>query len=338
MVGVSKDKSARSTWYFKSFALTAVGIALTSTILLNERSFSLAPTTTVARSEYVCLDIQLSRKTHDRYTPTLDEISKCLIYEKPSAYIDLLMKVLVGTPLEGSCTLRVPNCKAIVPYKHEDRQYGLDWPPFGYTMAGIARVENFRAAILEVNRNSIPGSIMELGVWRGGAMIMAAGVCKDAGVARDLYVIDAFEAIPGYGGSTSFLENSMADVQSYFDFFGLNDDKVHFVKGLFKDSLPAFGKENNNRPIAVLRVDGNFYDSYSDALYNLYESVPIGGIVIFDDVMSHPPVQRFWSDFQADQEISESLNRIDEHSAWFRKTKAVKLDHSKRHAPQDVNK
>ena len=45
-------------------------------------------------------------------------------------------------------------------------------------------------------------------------------------------------------------------------------------------------------PIAVLRIDGNFYDSYQDAMYYLYEYVPVGGFVIFDDYFTHPPVQR----------------------------------------------
>jgi len=87
-----------------------------------------------------------------------------------------------------------------------------------------------------------------------------------------------------------------------------------------------------------LRVDGNFYDSTSDVLYYMYEDVSVGGIVILDDVMTHPTVRRSWDDFKADQGLPEDLNRVDYHTAWFRKSVDVKVDMSKRHPPQDVNK
>ena len=73
------------------------------------------------------------------------------------------------------------------------------------------------------------------------------------------------------------------------------------------------------------------------AMYTMYEDVPLGGIVIFDDVMSHPPVKRFWTDFKSDQNLPEELNRIDTHSAWFRKRVHTKIDQSKKHLPRDVN-
>jgi O-methyltransferase len=76
-------------------------------------------------------------------------------------------------------------------------------------------------------------------------------------------------------------------------------------------------------------VDGNFYGSYQDAMYNLYDKVPVGGIVIFDDVFSHRNVRKFWADFRKDQGITETLVRIDKHSGWFRKQREVTLDWSK---------
>ena len=58
----------------------------------------------------------------------------------------------------------------------------------------------------------------------------------------------------------------------------------------------------------------------------------------FDDVMSHAVVMNFWLDFKKDQGIMEELNRIDKHSAWFRKRDAVQIDASRKHPPQDINK
>ena len=53
--------------------------------------------------------------------------------------------------------------------------------------------------------------------------------------------------------------------------------------------------------IAVLRIDGNFYESYQDALYYLWELVPVGGFVIFDDYVegkNAPWLGHFWAELK----------------------------------------
>jgi O-methyltransferase len=163
---------------------------------------------------------------------------------------------------------------------------------------------------------------------------MAAAVCKEAGVPRDIWVIDAFEDLPPetYGAAAKYLFTSEARVRDNFENFHVNDpDRVHFLKGMFHNTAPVLGGSVTS--IAVLRVDGNFYDSYQDVMYNLYEKVPVGGIVIFDDVFSHPYVLQFWRDFQHDQGLTEELIRIDRHSGWFRKKRVVTLDLTKRRVP-----
>ena len=108
--------------------------------------------------------------------------------------------------------------------------------------------------------------------------------------------------------------------------------------GLFQKTVPLIESDPLLSKIAVFRIDGNFYDSYADALYYGYDKVPVGGIVIFDDVFSHAAVMRAWLDFKSDQGLVEELNRIDRHSSWFRKQKAVKVDRTKKKPPQDINK
>ena len=150
-------------------------------------------------------------------------------------------------------------------------------------------------------------------------------------------VFDAFESLPGYGKNANFLMNSQASVMENFRAAGAALDRAHFHQGLFKDSVPAFARQHTGS-IAVLRIDGNFYDSYQDAMYYLYERVPVGGYVIFDDIMTHSKVMRFWKDFKQDQGVAETLHRIDWNSAYFRKTRAVTVDMSRMRAPQDANK
>ena len=73
-------------------------------------------------------------------------------------------------------------------------------------------------------------------------------------------------------------------------------------------------------------------------MYYMYESVPVGGYVIFDDVYNSPAVMQFWHDFRRDQKLPEKLVPIDSESAWFRKSKDVELDWSFFRAPRDCNK
>ena len=77
--------------------------------------------------------------------------------------------------------------------------------------------------------------------------------------------------------------------------------------GLFQKTVPLIESDPLLSKIAVFRIDGNFYDSYADALYYGYEKVPVGGIVIFDDVFSHAAVMRAWLDFKGDQGLSETV-------------------------------
>ena len=43
---------------------------------------------------------------------------------------------------------------------------------------------------------------------------------------------------------------------------------------------------------------------------------------------SGPYVMAFWKDFKGSQGLKEELIPIDDHSAWFRKTKDIKIDWS----------
>jgi hypothetical protein len=323
----------RRKWYL--FVVVAAGFALVNPVV-NWHGRNAAP-----RAEVKCLPMGLPRAEGNNLiavSPT--NTRQCLIDQGASPYIDILTKVLVGTPLGGSGY----DVKNLKPYDPVKRYLGQDHSAFSYTMVGNARLHNLRCAIDEVNRNGIKGSIVELGLWRGGAMMLASALGKESGIQRDIYLVDAFDVISSYTsggigrneGLANFLAVRLAEVKEYFKYFNLGGPHVHYDKGLFKDTLPLW--KDKDIPIAILRIDGNFYDSYQDAMYNLYEKVPVGGIVVFDDISSSGDVLRFWVDFKKEQGLPEFMNRIDKHSAWFRKDKAVKLNWDYFHEPQDINK
>mmetsp|Transcript_37124 Transcript_37124/g.90246 ORF Transcript_37124/g.90246 Transcript_37124/m.90246 type:complete len:327 (-) Transcript_37124:321-1301(-) len=284
-------------------------------------------------SKRECLEVG---DVENRYKPVSHKMANCLIYDVPSRYIQLLMKTLVGDPVGGSCNMRNGCAPPHAPFDSKLRRFGDDWPPYGYTMVGTERLTNLRGALMEVHLNGVEGSIMEFGVWRGGAMIFAAAVLEELNSSRDVYLFDAFGPISGkYKRSRDFLAIDVDTVKQNFLHFNLYDPyRVHFVKGTFSESVRPW--YNRSDPVSVLRLDANFYDSYQEVLYALYENVPVGGIVIFDDIMSHDDVMRCWKEFSADHGLKEELVQIDNSCAWFRKRNAVRIDQSKKRPPKNM--
>lgn len=57
------------------------------------------------------------------------------------------------------------------------------------------------------------------------------------------------------------------------------------LQGYFRYSLPAWRATTSDAasPIAVLRADGDMWESTTDQLENLWNAVSVGGHVIIDD-------------------------------------------------------
>lgn len=153
-------------------------------------------------------------------------------------------------------------------------------------MAGHDRLQNVKQLLTDVILRNVPGDFIELGVWRGGLCIYANALIDATAPEqqRRVYVLDAFESIQGYGPASSYLSVKEAAVLHNFEKYRLMDDRVKIVKGLFKDSVPKFAADNPGVKIAVLRLDSNFYDSYQDCFYYLYDKLQVGGYLTMDDI------------------------------------------------------
>ena len=104
-----------------------------------------------------------------------------------------------------------------------------------------------------------------------------------------MYVLDAFEDIRKalYGGVAEFLFNTEQTVINQFKTFNLYGDNFIFWGVSLRTPSPRW---RWIPALSRLQSWGGtvfFYDSYQDLLYYTYEKVPVGGIVIFDDIMGH---------------------------------------------------
>lgn len=231
---------------------------------------------------------------------------------------------------------KVGTCSAVNqgPFIVHRRLVGRDWPTHGVTMVGHARLHNLRHCLQSAIAQNVPGDFVELGVWRGGASIYARALLEVYEQReRSVRLFDAFGRIPGYGAASKFLAVTLPEVEDNFKAYGLHEG-VEFNAGLYNETLPQFyhkHKDNRFARIAVLRIDGNFYESYQDALYYLWEFVPVGGFVIFDDyVEGHnaPWLGHFWAEFKLAHGLREKLHAVDWTSSYFRKEKDVKVNWS----------
>jgi hypothetical protein len=167
-----------------------------------------------------------------------------------------------------------------------------DLPPWPLTMIGQRRLDNVEYCMRDILDNDVPGDFIETGVWRGGTTIFMRGLLRAYEVYdRFVFVADSFEGLPEadidkYPADEGLhlhlwpgLAVSLEEVMANFERYGLLDDQVRFVKGWFRDSLPVL----RDHTWAMLRLDGDYYESTMDALENLYPSLSPGGWVIVDD-------------------------------------------------------
>ena len=208
------------------------------------------------------------------------------------------------------------------------RADGRDWPAQAETMIGLKRLENIQYCITEVLRKNVPGDLIETGVWRGGATIFMRAVLKTYGdLTRLVWVADSFQGLPKPDGryqqdaGDHFWELShtlgipIETVKANFTRYGLLDDRVRFLVGWFKDTLPTA----QINQLAVLRLDGDMYSSTMDSLLSLYHKVSAGGYVIIDDYGAVANCRQAVDDFRAANNIFEPLQQIDWSGVYWEK-------------------
>lgn len=157
---------------------------------------------------------------------------------------------------------------------------------------GLLQVVNIEECVRA--SKGIDGAFVETGIWTGGASAYALRSMLRNGTVRDYWGFDSFEGMPPptaedgqhaldwVGDDPSAVNASDYDAcLRYLHSAGYPGQKIHLVKGWFHKTLPA--NKSAIGPIAILRMDGDFYESTKTALEELYPQVVSGGMVIIDD-------------------------------------------------------
>lgn len=198
---------------------------------------------------------------------------------------------------------------------------------FTHTMIGRKRMDNIEACLDAVRSDYIAGDLAETGVWRGGATIFMRGYLAAWEMTdRTVWVADSFEGLPvpslpqdhGCDFSASkmpILAVALEDVQENFRRYGLLDDQVRFLKGWFCDTLPTAPIKQ----LAILRLDGDLYESTMDSLNALYHKISPGGFIIVDDYGDFEPCRRAIHEFRERHGIADVIEKIDWTGVYWRK-------------------
>jgi O-methyltransferase len=239
-------------------------------------------------------------------------------------YVDLLVRTIVdriyGDSMPGPW--RAGN-----KFDRGEREPGRLGPTTAHTMVGVDRLRNLADLAQAALDDDVPGDFIETGVWRGGCCILMRGILAANDVReRKVYVADSFKGVPppkpelypADRGDTLYRHAELAvpleTVKANFDRYGLLDDQVVFVEGLFSDTLPSL----RCGPLALIRLDGDLYESTAVALEHLHPKVVPGGFVIIDDFGVAPACRQAVLDYRAQHKIDAPIHQIDRSGVWWR--------------------
>ena len=245
-------------------------------------------------------------------------------------YLDLLKRVLTNTLFSPEPDIDASQAAYVMGFY----QHYVCGPAI--TMLPLARMDNIAQCVRDVVARDVPGDVIETGVWRGVSTIYMRAVLKTLEADdRTVWVADSFEGLPEPDAERFPLEAAAhrgdvmqeryerfaigeEEVRANFRRFDLLDDRVRFLKGWFKDTLPSAPIAR----LAVMRLDGDYYESTMDALVNLYDKLSVGGYAIVDDYGEDAWTycRRAVDDFRLLRNIEDPLVRVDRCCYYWRRS------------------
>lgn len=197
-----------------------------------------------------------------------------------------------------------------------------------FTMTSNERLIALIDAVRYVAGNRLPGAIAECGVWKGGSMMAVARTLLSCGdTSRELYLYDTFEGMSaptehdksfdGRPAAAQLAEtprgegvwcySSLAEVKRNLASTGYPSEKIHFIEGKIEETVPA----HNPPPLALLRLDTDWYESTRHELAHLFPLLCEGGVLIIDDYGHWQGARKAVDEFLAAQPRRYYLHRID---------------------------
>lgn len=200
-----------------------------------------------------------------------------------------------------------------------------------YTMTSPERIAALIEAVRYVVANGVRGDFVECGVWRGGSSMAAALAFRELGdESRELWLYDTYEGmsaptdedvdVSGKAANEKFAERQLTedssewcrspldDVHRNLESTGYPTDKVHLVKGKVEDTIPG---DMPAGPVAILRLDTDWYESTRHELQYLYPPLVRNGVLILDDYGYWQGARKAVDEYFSAHGIRPMLGRVD---------------------------
>ncbi|MHB9035042.1 MAG: TylF/MycF/NovP-related O-methyltransferase [Armatimonadota bacterium] len=200
-----------------------------------------------------------------------------------------------------------------------------------FTLTGQKGLESSYDIVMMAEDSSVDGDIVECGVAQGGCAAIMALASRSRGSDRKMWFFDSYEGLPD-PTEDDFQEGktgqhvrplpkgaclgTIEQVQDVlFNKCGLKRENISLVKGWFENTLPV--TKDQIKSIAVLRLDGDWYESTRCCLINLYDTVSSGGFVIIDDYGTCFGAKKAVDEFRAERGITSALKPDGRGGCWF---------------------
>lgn len=233
--------------------------------------------------------------------------------------------------------------KDIIPQQSADDRAFVDIlnkvSPYTMTISeGLERTYALFQAVKYLSQNKLAGAVVECGVWRGGSMMLVAYALQHFGdIGRHLYLYDTFTGMTepdeidvdfdnvaykprwlqissqgmkmGFGDTIDAVRANMAVT-------GYPREQIHFIAGDVLQTIPA----NLPTPIALLRLDTDWYKSTLHELRYLYDLIVPHGVLIIDDYGWCQGARQATDEFFRDRSFKPMMHRVDQTARVIIKT------------------
>lgn len=209
-----------------------------------------------------------------------------------------------------------------------------------YTMTSVERLYALWNSVNYIAKKTISGDVVEVGVWRGGSMMLSALTLLNANDMRELWLYDTFAGLPkpdekldinlkgiraidawnprSFDGKTSYwCYSTEEETRSNMLKTGYPENRLHFIKGMVEETMPR----NLPDKIAILRLDTDFYSSYKHVLTHAWDRIMPGGICILDDYGHFNGARIATEEFLKERNLCVLMHRPDYSSRVFVKEK-----------------
>jgi hypothetical protein len=199
------------------------------------------------------------------------------------------------------------------------------WKVKSNTMLPYGRLKALYEAVALVEAEAIEGDIVECGTARGGSLAMLAQARhRFCSINREIWAFDTYVGIPSPTAAdpdyemarnyTGKFKGTIDEVAALLRRVGAGES-VRLVKGLFQETLPCSAVST----IAILHLDGDWYESTRCCLDNLWDRLAPGAIVQIDDYGCWAGARKATDEFFSCRGLEARLKVVDADACQVRK-------------------